>query len=259
MGGAPQTVVWRGVRLDPDTADMLAAVARDVGDDIYVRPIQGSYSVSTAASAGTHDGGGAFDLDCEGLTDAQARRLETECRKKGSAAWFRPRYSPSGVKYGWQRHVHGLRLDCPDLAVSARVQTVAYFGGLDGLASQRADTGSRLYVTVRWLDLARNIAAQIIEAAQEDDVTPEQMQQILDAIAAANKNAAWAQQTAKAALDAALAGAKDANAAHVHAKADGVAIRELATGLGPEVANAVAAALAQGLDAEVTLKPKPPA
>ena len=253
MGGAPapKTVIWRGVRLDPDTADMLTRVAADVGDDIYVRPIQGSYSVSTAASAGTHDGGGAYDLDCEPLTDEQARRLETECRKKGSAAWFRPRVSPSGVKYGWQRHVHGLRLDCTDLSVSARVQTVAYFGGLDGLASHRPDLGSRLYVAARWLDLAHKLAASIVDAAttaQEDDVTPEQ-NAVLNA---ANKNATWAQQTAAAAL-------ADAHEAHKWAKVASGAIEALAKALGPEVEKAVTAAIADGINVEVTATVKPPA
>ena len=160
MGGTPipRTVVWRGQRFDPETAAMLAAIAAAVGDDIYVRPIQGSYSTGTAASAGTHAGGGAFDIDCEPYSDAQARRIETACRQFGAAAWFRPRVSPSGIKYGWQRHVHGLRLDCTDLSVSARVQCVAYFGGKSGLADNRTDTGTRAYVGHRWAAVKAGLA-----------------------------------------------------------------------------------------------------
>ena len=172
MGGAPRTVVWRGQRFDPETAVMLAQIAKVVGDDIYVRPIQGSYSTGTAASAGTHAGGGAFDLDCEPLSDAQARRLESACRQFGAAAWFRPRVSPSGIKYGWQRHVHGLRLDCTDLSVAARVQTVAYFGNRSGLADNRTDTGTRAYVGHRWASVKATLGKPAITPGTPGKIPP---------------------------------------------------------------------------------------
>jgi hypothetical protein len=167
MGGAPATTPFRGITVDPTTADALTELARIVGDDIYLSPIPGcgSYQTSTKASAGTHAGGGAADVNAENLTDEQARRIETRARSIGFVSYFRPRISPySGNPYGWQRHVHMIRRDCTDLSPEARAQITAYDQGTDALAVPHKDTGSRAYVGVTW---AKYVAAQ--RAAQEED------------------------------------------------------------------------------------------
>jgi LysM repeat protein len=176
MGGGPTITVFkfRGIFTDADTRDALVEAARLVGDDIYFRPIPGCGSFqghtvlyngtlitlgSTAKSADTHTGYGAVDIDCEGLTDEQARRVETALRRVGFAAWFRPRVSPyTGRSYGWQRHVHAIRLDAPGLPDAAATQVRAYLNGRDGLGVSHPDTGTRAYVHVRWLSYGKPLA-----------------------------------------------------------------------------------------------------
>jgi hypothetical protein len=181
MGGAPATTTFRGITVDPTTADALTELARIVGDDIYLSPIPGcgSYQTSTKASAGTHAGGGAADINAENLTDEQARRIETRARSIGFVAYFRPRISPySGNPYGWQRHVHMIRRDCTDLSPEARAQITAYDQGTDALAVPHKDTGSRAYVGMTW---AKYVAAQKV-AQEEDPLAGITVDQIVQAI-----------------------------------------------------------------------------
>jgi hypothetical protein len=93
-------------------------------------------------SAGTHNGGGAFDLSVHGLTRAQQLRLISELRKRNVAAWLR---SP---EFGWPArlggaHIHGIVRDEPGLSAGARAQVVAYRLGRNGLASRRRDPHAR--------------------------------------------------------------------------------------------------------------------
>ena len=181
----PVFTSWRGIITDPETARYLTAVAAEVTKlaakagvpDFNVTPIPGcgSYQTSTTASAGTHGGGGAVDINAEGLTDTQARVLESAARKWGGTAWFRPRTSPTGFVYGWQRHVHILRSDCGDLAPAAVTQVGQYRRGLNGLANNGPDTGNRSWVGVTWAAV-KNIASTIgsIGAATADAATPAQ-------------------------------------------------------------------------------------
>jgi hypothetical protein len=154
----PKTVRWRGIDVDPDTADMLAAIAREAGDDIYVAgiPGYGSYR-SNAASGGTDSGGGHADLNMVGYNTEQCRRVETTARKMGACAYWRPERRPDGTRYGWQNHVHILRMDCPDLSAAARAQVADYLIGFDGLyygpGVKMPDTGDRSYTRRRWLAL----------------------------------------------------------------------------------------------------------
>jgi hypothetical protein len=190
MGGAPATTTFRGITVDPTTADALTELARIVGDDIYLSPIPGcgSYQTSTKASAGTHAGGGAADVNAENLTDEQARRIETRARSIGFVAYFRPRISPySGNPYGWQRHVHMIRRDCTDLSPEAKAQITAYDQGTDALAVPHKDTGSRAYVGMTW---AKYRAAQSeptkpvpIPAGDDMPITDADAQKIANAVA----------------------------------------------------------------------------
>lgn len=106
------------------------------------RVMQGSWSGGVKASAGTHNGGGAFDLSVAGLTRAQQLRLVDELRRRNVAAWLR---SP---EFGWPArlggaHIHGIVRDEPGLSVGARAQVTAYRLGRNGLAGGRKDPHHR--------------------------------------------------------------------------------------------------------------------
>lgn len=106
------------------------------------RVLQGSWS-GAKASAGTHAGGGAFDLSVAGLTRAQQLRLVNELRKRGARpTWLR---SP---EFGWPSwlgapHIHGIVEDEPGLSWAARRQVLAYQLGRNGLASRKKDPHPR--------------------------------------------------------------------------------------------------------------------
>ena len=198
MGGAPVTTTWRGIVTDPETARFLDAVAAEVTNmtkaagvpDFNVTPIPGfgSYRNNTA-SAGTDSGGGHVDLNAEPLTDIQARILESAARKKGGTAYFRPRKSPTGFVYGWQRHVHVLRSDCADLSAPGVKQVGQYRRGLNGLADNGPDIGDRSWVNVTWgavKKIADTISAIGGATATEDIMTPAQEAKLDQALAAIN-------------------------------------------------------------------------
>jgi hypothetical protein len=103
--------------------------------------MQGSWSGATA-SAGTHTGGGAFDLSVRGLTEKQQLRLIWHLRRRNVCAWIR---SP---KYGWPSrlggpHIHGIVRDEPGLSSSARAQVVKYDRKQNGLAQNNPDPHKR--------------------------------------------------------------------------------------------------------------------
>jgi hypothetical protein len=158
MGGGPLTVAWRGITTDPESAKCWEAAATDPAlDHIPIRPIlgYGSYRAN-AASAGTDSGGGHVDINLVPFTDADRRLVETTFRRYGNAAFWRPARRADGSRYGWQEHMHVLRIDCGDLAPNARVQLRDYFEGWSGLpigGRTMRDTGSRSYVARRWTDV----------------------------------------------------------------------------------------------------------
>lgn len=179
--GVPSSAVyWRGFWFDVQTRDMLVELAR-ISGSIYVRPLQGCWSTETANSAGTHARACVVDLDCEHLSDADAERLEYLWRSMGGFGWFRPRTSPTGYVYGWQRHAHLAHPD-GDMSSGLRDQWDDYLADRNGLANNGPDTGTRAYVGMTWA-----------RYREEHDVTPEQMAQLLAAIAAV-PGKTWAQE-----------------------------------------------------------------
>lgn len=142
--------IWRGVRLDDRTANMMDEVA-ELSGPIYINPTQGSYSTSVGASGGTHAGGGAIDLMHSSWSKADYDRVVFLMRKVGFAAWHRtPQQS------NWPRHVHGIAVQKLGkshrgvLSYSAHGQVVAYYEGRNGLASQAKDDGPRRFVGTTW-------------------------------------------------------------------------------------------------------------
>lgn len=142
-------VVWRGVTLDADTAEMIAEAERLAGFKFELT--QGCYSGgSVAASAGTHNGGGAYDVRARDLTARQIEAAVAALRDVGGPAWHR---LPS--EGDWPEHIHGLRADCPDLAPAAVRQVLAYRAGRSGLASNGPDrhpAHDRLMTWARYKD-----------------------------------------------------------------------------------------------------------
>jgi hypothetical protein len=117
-------------------AALIADAAAAVGVPYTV--VQGSWSDSVGASAGTHAGGGAFDLRSRDYTRAQALALVVELRKRNVCAWWRT------PEFGWPAtaggpHIHGIVRDEPGLAPAAQRQVSDYDRGLNGLASQARD------------------------------------------------------------------------------------------------------------------------
>jgi hypothetical protein len=101
---------------------------------------QGSYSPGQdPTSAGTHDGGGAVDLDAEALSTSQRTALLTALRRVGFAAWLR---NPSQADWPW--HFHGIAVNDTDLSRPAQKQVGQYYQGLDGLAGGRPDDGPQV-------------------------------------------------------------------------------------------------------------------
>jgi len=105
--------------------------------------IQGSYNSGVAASAGTHDGGGAVDVWGKGGSHVAAE--VAALRKVGFAAWGRtPAQGP------WGYHEHAIAIGDPELSSGARNQVTAYKNGRNGLASNGRDTFTRAYVNNTW-------------------------------------------------------------------------------------------------------------
>lgn len=125
----------QGFPLNTRTLAMLRAAQARSGTTYVIE--QGSYSPGTdPTSAGTHDGGGAIDLDAERLSTAGRRAAVTALRQVGFAAWLRtPAQGP------WPLHVHAVAISDTDLSPSAQHQVGAYYEGRDGLAADRPDDG----------------------------------------------------------------------------------------------------------------------
>lgn len=154
---------WRGrTNVDAMTIAALEYAESIAGHEFVVT--QGSYQSTVAASAGTHDGGGAVDLRWTGDgSDVLA------LRKAGFAAWHRwPAQGP------WPDHVHAVLIGHPALAPSAARQVESYRAGRNGLASNAADDGPRLnpIPTFAWppkeIDDMADYAAQLDRIEQQN-------------------------------------------------------------------------------------------
>jgi hypothetical protein len=118
------------------------------------------------ASAGTHSSGGAADFYPDSDYVWVARQMGAD------ATWLRP-YNWDGA--GGMAHIHSVLTGCPHNG-PARYQIDAVRAGQNGLASHGADTGPRPLSGRTWqqgIEWAR---------AQEDEVTPEDIAKIADAV-----------------------------------------------------------------------------
>ena len=126
---------YRGFPVNERTLAMLKAA--QVRSSLTFVVEQGSYSPGTdPTSGGTHDGGGALDLDAEALTAAQRTAAVTALRQVGFAAWRR-----TPAQGDWPLHIHAVAISDTDLSAPAQKQVGAYYEGRNGLANDAADDG----------------------------------------------------------------------------------------------------------------------
>lgn len=165
-------VTFEGFTMDARTRAMVVA-ARVV----CVAPLeitQGCYNNgAVAASAGTHDGGGAVDIRAKALNAAQVGEAVNILRKVGFAAWHR---LPS--EGNWPEHIHCIAIGCPDLSRGAKNQVADYKAGRNGLANNGPDDGTRAWVAWTWEKYAKTYPHLLTE----DDVQQSDIDKIVAAV-----------------------------------------------------------------------------
>lgn len=135
MPKVAQSVEFRGFKFDLRTVDMILWAEKKAGFKFKIA--QGSYSTSVAASAGTHDGGGAADFSVRLMTAKKREKMLNALKDAGFAAWYRTKAD------GFDPHVHAVAIGCPDLAPIAKRQVTDYDKCLNGLSGHAADPSYR--------------------------------------------------------------------------------------------------------------------
>jgi peptidoglycan hydrolase-like protein with peptidoglycan-binding domain len=131
---------YDGHTVNQRTAAMLRAASDRLGRNCHLGITQGSYNAGgVGASAGTHDGGGAADLDMGALCGKRTRHVVRALRVVGFAAWHR-----TAIPGVWGEHIHAIAISDPDLAPAAADQVWDYYTHHDGLAGNAVDTGPRI-------------------------------------------------------------------------------------------------------------------
>jgi hypothetical protein len=123
-----ERITFRGKTVNRRTAAMLSVMEQRLGYELTL--VQGSYNAGgVAASAGTHDGGGAVDL-----APFDWRNKCHVGREVGFDIWHRlPSQGP------WSEHNHGIAAGDREASSGAKVQETEYNEGLDGLADHAHD------------------------------------------------------------------------------------------------------------------------
>ena len=131
---------YDGHTVNQRTAAMLRAASHRLGQNCHLGITQGSYNAGgVGASAGTHDSGGAADLDMGALCGKRTRHVVRALRVVGFAAWHR-----TAIPGVWGEHIHAIAISDPDLAPAAADQVWDYYTHHDGLAGNAVDTGPRV-------------------------------------------------------------------------------------------------------------------
>ncbi|NUR79085.1 MAG: hypothetical protein HOQ21_01370 [Dermatophilaceae bacterium] len=158
MGPYDRTT-YGGKTVDALTRAALDDTAERLGYPLTI--LQGSFNAGgVAASAGTHDGGGAVDL-----APYDWERKVLELRRTGFAAWHRP-----AIPGLWGEHIHAVLIGDRLLSAGAKAQVADYLAGRNGLANHGPDDGPRDFVNNRyhWQRGAHRItrAAALMERAR---------------------------------------------------------------------------------------------
>jgi hypothetical protein len=116
------------------TIAILEDAGNEVGLDLVHGVGQGSFCKGCVdKSAGSHDGGGVFDLRASlGLA---IPKVETALRKRGVAAWIREKSDGFDA-----RHIHGVDAFAPGLSPLAASQVEQYKAGTNGLKNHAKDS-----------------------------------------------------------------------------------------------------------------------
>ena len=122
--------IYHGKLMDYETAAFIMAAEARLGYDLTI--VQGCYNPGgVKASAGTHDGGGVFDL-----APWDWQRKVRVCRELGAAAWHR-----TAIPGLWGEHIHVVIRNHPTLSLAA-AQQQHYFDQKprkNGLAGEAVD------------------------------------------------------------------------------------------------------------------------
>ncbi|MGW6281482.1 hypothetical protein [Kribbella sp. NPDC055071] len=137
-------ISWRGWTMNQRTVAMVEAAEGIYHSKFAI--LQGSYNKGgVEASSGTHDGGGAVDIDVRTKSAAQRVAVVTALRKVGFAAWLR---TPS--QGNWPYHVHAIAVGDKDLSRGAATQVVEYHHKRNGLANRGKDDGPAGFYGMTW-------------------------------------------------------------------------------------------------------------
>lgn len=130
-------VYYQGKKVNRGTLAILTAMNKVLQNSPYygkeredMTLMQGSYNAGgVSASAGTHDGGAAFDV-----SPFNIRNRVVVGRLFGTSLNERP-----PIKRLWSRHGHGIVIGDGTASRGAKVQQSEYLAGGDGLAGNRPD------------------------------------------------------------------------------------------------------------------------
>lgn len=124
---------YGGKTVNQRTKVMLQTAERYAGVTFTLS--QGSYNPGgVAASAGTHDGGGAGDISVSGMDTTQINNAVKGLRMAGFAAWYR---TPAE---GFSVHIHFMAIGDTQESPTGADQVPSYFSGRNGLADNGPDT-----------------------------------------------------------------------------------------------------------------------
>ena len=137
-------IVWRGKQFNKRTVAMIEAAEKLYKSKFAI--LQGSYNKGgVTESAGTHDGGGAVDIDVASKSPAQRQAVVKAMRQVGFAAWLR-----TPAQGDWPFHVHAIAVGDKDLSRGAAHQGAEYRRGRNGLANRGKDDGPPGYYGMTW-------------------------------------------------------------------------------------------------------------
>lgn len=142
-------VKFGGETVDRRTASMLTEAQRiaNLKDPTIGKfhLAQGCFCHSVAASAGTHDGPGAFDMMASGYSASQKKVIGLALREVGFASWQRlPSQGP------WEEHWHGIAIGTKGLPSIAAGQVKSYYAGGNGLRGNGRDDQPRPDKIMTW-------------------------------------------------------------------------------------------------------------
>lgn len=144
-------VRYRGVTVSVRTRQLLRRAEQIMRvqfrlPDFRFELSQGSYNKGVAASAGTHDGGGAVDIRTRGYSKREVNKMVRAMRMAGFAAWSRGRGHDS-----LSPHIHAIAIGDKELTPIARAQVGDFAHGRNGLKGHAKDPDGHLEAEVpRW-------------------------------------------------------------------------------------------------------------